>query len=450
MRNRAYIYYLLLIISVTGAVLSLVYSEYFLAVFAISIVIISSILLLREYRVNSRKLTYMLKALENNDSSFRFTDKGGDIYNALFINSLNEINEIRTAEKLSASEKEKYYGLILENVITGVVSIDEKGYVIHCNTRALNLLGVSVLTHISQLKRIDEDLYNAFLCEEDDKGKIVSLFNEKGKVNLSLRSSNIVLRGKKIRLLVINDIGEELETNEIEAWTRLIRVLTHEIMNTVTPISSLSETLSMMLKNVPEGDEKNIFRLLPEIKNGLEVINFSSKGLISFVDSYRNLTRIPNPVCKPIIIKDFFNKILILIKDDIGKAHISPTIELSSEDIMIYADENLISQVILNLIKNAISALEERMKMEADMVPLLKLRASIDNITEDVILEVVNNGSPISKENQEHIFIPFFTTKSNGNGIGLAISRQIMRKHNGSLKLKSSNEKETSFVLIFR
>lgn len=451
MRNRFFIYFFLLLVSVAGTTVLLVYKEFYYAIPVFALVVFAVIELIREYHANTRKITYMLNALENNDSSFRFTEKGGDRYNKLFIECLNKINGIIAAEKLSASEKEKYYGLILENVTTGVISFDDRGYVAHCNNRALNLLGLSVLTHISQLKRVDESVYDAFAAEGegDDNGVVISLYNEKGEVHLSLHKSYFVQRGKQLKLFVINDIGEELESNEIEAWTRLIRVLTHEIMNTVTPISSLSDTLSMMVKNSNETGGKNE-NLLPELKQGLDAISFSSKGLISFVDSYRNLTRIPTPDCKPIYVKNLIKKVITLVRDDLELRSVDPNVEIGNDDVMIYADENLISQVMINLIKNAISAIDERVNVELNYVPYIRIKTSIDSQSEDVIIEIANNGLPISKENQEHIFIPFFTTKSNGSGIGLAISRQIMRKHNGSLKLKVSNEHETSFVLIFK
>lgn len=453
MRYRVYIFLFSLFASIAGTTLLIVYKEYYLAIPAFLIVFISLYSLIREYRANTRKITYMLNALENNDTSFRFFDKGGDHYNRLYANTLNRINEILATEKLSAREQEKYFELLLDNVITGVVTVNDKGVVIHCNNKALELMGLNVLTHISQIKRVDENLYNAFLFDEKEI-KSVNMFNESGEVHLSLGFSYVTLRGEKIKIVAINDIGEELEEKESESWIKLIRVLNHEIMNTITPISSLSETLSEMVKKAPELDEVHEATIREEIKQGLEVISVSSKGLISFVNSYRNLTRIPTPNRKPLFVKDLVHRVLTLIKENLDKDQIHPVVELCSDDVMIYADENLISQVLINLIKNAVAAVIEREQASKEeglsYTPMIKIRATIDPNNEDVLLEVSNNGKVIPKEEQEHIFVPFFTTKATGTGIGLSISRQIMRKHDGSLKLKCSNDGETAFVLIFR
>lgn len=446
MRKRIYIYIFLLIISVAGAAVSLVYKEYL--IFASTIVLVSlfTVYLVLEYKTNTRKMTYMLNALENDDSSFRFYDKDGDYYNQLFSNTLNRINEIFSSEKLNAREQEKYFELLLDNVITGIITVNKKMDVIHCNNKALQLLGLQVLTHLSQLKKIDESVYDAFVEQDLSEGKTLSFYTESGEEHYSLKCSSITLRNEKLIIYAINDIGEELEEKELEAWTRLIRVLTHEIMNTVTPISSLSDTLSMMIKGSDKLDIEHEKVFKEEIKQGLEVISLTSKGLISFVESYRNLTRIPTPNRKPIFVKDLLHRVITLEKDEFDKVGVQPTLDMQNDSILIYADENLISQVLVNLIKNATAALKESQLGDK---ALLLLKVFIDS-SEDIHIEVTNNAEPISKEDIEHIFIPFFTTKSSGTGIGLSISRQIMRKHDGSLKLKCSNEKETTFALIFR
>lgn len=453
MRYRLFIYVFSLFASIVGTTLLIVYGEYYLAIPAFLIVILSSYSLVKEYRSNTRKITYMLNALENNDTSFRFFDKGGDRYNRLYANTLNRINEILASEKMNAREQEKYFELLLDNVITGIVTVNEKGAVVHCNNKALDLMGLSVLTHISQIQKVDDSLYKAFLFDEKEV-KPVTIYNESGEVHLSLRFSYVKLRGEDLKIIAINDIGEELEEKESESWIKLIRVLNHEIMNTITPISSLSETLSAMVNKAPELDPTHEATIRQEIKQGLEVISVTSKGLISFVDSYRNLTRIPTPTKKPIFVRDLIHRVLTLIKDNLEHADIHPSVELCSDDVMIYADENLISQVLINLIKNAVAAIGERKEAEGEGVPhykpFVRIRTTIEPNSEDVILEVSNNGKVIPKEEQEHIFVPFFTTKATGTGIGLSISRQIMRKHEGSLKLKCSNENETAFVLIFR
>lgn len=394
---------------------------------AIPISIGSIILIIKEFRTTTKRSSLLLNALENKDYSFRFSDKGSDKYLMNFNNDLERISQIIKEERIRTINNEKYYELIIENINSGVFTIDSKGYIINHNNKALELLGIAVLTHISQIERIDKELYNHILAKEVNKeNKTISIYNESKEIQLLIRKSTLEKASEKFTIICLNDIQEQLEEKEQESWIRLIRVLTHEIMNTITPISSLSETLSH--SSNPE-----------ELKEGLSVISSSSKGLISFVNTYRTLTKVPKPVKEIITFKNLINKVLTLSKEEINSRKIKLEISLEPEDIMIYADENLITQVLINLVKNAISAMEETTD------PLLKISASINPESEDISIDISNNGPAISPECQDHIFIPFFTTKNSGSGIGLSISRQIMRLHNGSLKLKSSTDELTTF-----
>uniref|UniRef100_UPI0026335270 sensor histidine kinase n=1 Tax=Bacteroides acidifaciens TaxID=85831 RepID=UPI0026335270 len=205
------------------------------------------------------------------------------------------------------------------------------------------------------------------------------------------------------------------------------RVLTHEIMNTVTPIASLSETL-LQFDKVDD-----------EIRNGLDSISQSSRGLIRFVESYRNLTRVAAPVKKAFFVRELAERVINLTKEQASEAGATCTYIEKSEDILLYADEGQISQIIINLVKNAIQAEADKIEITAEI-----------NLSECVIINVFNNGTPISKDSQDEIFIPFFTTKQDGTGIGLSLSRQIMRLHNGSLNLTRSDVNGTVFTLAFK
>lgn len=437
MRYRIILALLLVVACTAGCTYSVVEGLYILAAALLAGVVASCSWLISEVRQNIKKITIMLNALENNDSTFRF-HSGGDGYNELFISTLNRINEIFAHEKMSMREQERFFEVMLDNVITGIITINDHGQVIHYNDKALGLLGLSVFTHVTQLKRLDPAIYELFTSPESEGGHILSFFNERGEVHLSVKFSQIKVRGENLKIVAINDIGEELEEKEIESWTRLIRVLTHEIMNTITPVASLSDTLLMMIRK-EEGKSA-------EIAQGLEVISNSSKGLISFVNSYRSLTRIPTPNKQPVYIKDLIHRVVTLEKESLSEASVTTQINLKDETIMVYIDENLISQVLINLIKNSVAAISEG----GTENPFIRFDVSINPETEDVILEVSNNGKAIDKENQDHIFVPFFTTKSSGTGVGLSVSRQIMRQHGGTLKLKSSTPAETTFTMVFR
>ena len=224
-----------------------------------------------------------------------------------------------------------------------------------------------------------------------------------------------------------NDISGEIAENEQQSWTRLIRVLTHEIMNTITPIASLSETL-LKFDNADE-----------EIRTGLDTISQSSRSLIRFVESYRCLTRIPAPVKKAFYFRELAERVISLTSEQTALNGAICTYSELSEDVLLYADEGQITQIIINLIRNAIQAEAGKIEITAEINP-----------SEHVIINVINDGRPISKESQEEIFVPFYTTRQEGTGIGLSISRQIMRLHNGSLNLSRSDKNGTVFTLIFK
>lgn len=242
----------------------------------------------------------------------------------------------------------------------------------------------------------------------------------------------MIIRRERMKIISINDIDRQLDEKELESWIRLTRVLTHEIMNAITPITSLSDTLLQL-----HGDKDD------DIHRGLEVIQTTSRGLIAFVESYRRFTRIPQPDFKLLYVKKLLEQQVALGTEITPNEKIQIAIDVEPDDLMIQADENQISQVILNLIKNAVAALGGRSD------GWIRIKARYDQ-EKNVTIEVANNGAPIPPEVAEQIFVPFFTTKTDGSGIGLSISRQIMRLHHGSIKLLYSNNRETVFLLTFR
>jgi signal transduction histidine kinase len=246
-------------------------------------------------------------------------------------------------------------------------------------------------------------------------------------MTIALTASAATLGKDHVRVIAFNDISNEIAENEQESWSKLIRVLTHEIMNTITPIASLSDTL-LTFDGVDE-----------DIKNGLSTISESSKGLIKFVDSYRNLTRVAPPVKKAFYFKELAERVISLTREQAATNGAVCTFEDMSEDIILYADEGQITQILINLVKNAVQAEAKNIEITAEI-----------NLSEHIIINVTNDGLPISKESQDEIFVPFYTTKQEGTGIGLSLSRQIMRLHNGTLSLTRSDERETVFTLIFR
>lgn len=406
---------------------------YIISAAVILTAVISVLLTNRRIR---KKMTYMLDALEDKELNFRFDEKR--VFGRRMNMTLNRLKNIFDKERHEIIEQERYYGSMLDHVQTGVVVIDSKGGVNYCNATSLSILGMATFGHIRQLRTISEDLYKAFSNVSESEDTKASWYNERGQITISLTASQARIGGKSVKIAAFNDISSQIDENEQESWSKLIRVLTHEIMNTVTPIASLSDTLSGYLSAKAEGtltDDESA----PDIAAGLDTISHSARGLIKFVDTYRNLTRIAKPMKKAFFVRHLIEHVLQLTSQQTASNGVRCTYKEKTEDILLYADENQISQIMINLIKNACQAEASDISIEAE----------IDN-GEYVIINVSNNGKPISKESQAEIFVPFYTTKQDGTGIGLSLSRQIMRLHNGSIRLVSSNPERTVFSLIFK
>lgn len=385
--------------------------------------ITAAVTVLLTSRRMQRKVAYMLDALEDKELNFRFDESR--VIGRNFNRTLNRLRNIFDKERREIIEQEKYFGQMLDHVNTGIAVVNHSGQVSYCNKTALSLLGIATLSHIRQLRTVGESLYEGFQKVTDGTEERASYYNESGKMTISITASSATIGKETVRVIAFNDISSEMAENEQESWAKLIRVLTHEIMNTVTPIASLSETLL----NFEGADD--------EVKNGLSTISESSKGLIKFVDSYRDLTRVAQPVKKAIYLRELVERIINLTKEEANGAEC--TYIEKSDDILLYADQGQITQVLLNLVKNAIQAEAKKIIITAEIT-----------LSEQIIINVTNDGLPISRNSQDEIFVPFYTTKQEGTGIGLSLSRQIMRMHNGTINLTRSDSTATVFTLIFK
>lgn len=382
------------------------------------------------YRIHTKRVLFMIDALENNDNAIHFPEEKTTPETRDINRALNRVGHILYNVKSETAQQEKYYELILDCINTGVLVLNDNGVIYQKNNEALRLLGLNVLTHIRQLSKVDVTLMQKVeFCRTGEKLQI-TFNNERGTVNLSIRVSDITIRKEHLRILALSDINSELDEKEIDSWIRLTRVLTHKIMNSVTPITSLSDTL---LSLSDAHDE--------EIRSGLQTISTTGKGLLAFVESYRRFTRIPTPEPSLFYVKAFIDRMVELARHQNTCKNITFHTDISPADLIVYADENLISQVVINLLKNAIQAIGT----QADGKIEISARC---NDSEEVLIEIKNNGPVIPPEIADHIFIPFFTTKEGGSGIGLSISRQIMRLSGGSITLLPG--KETKFVLKFK
>lgn len=377
--------------------------------------------LYRHYRRNIKKVIFLFDAIDNVDSSFNFPMQGVSKNDRILHQSLNRIKAFLQHTREEQMEREKYYEKILNMVDAGIMVVDSHDNVLQHNQAALRLLDTDVLTHLNQVKTKLKDEH------------------------LSKHETATMIKDKPVRIIAISDVSHELSNQEIDSWIKLIRVLTHEIMNTITPVTSLSETL---LKELEESESLRI---------GLETIHKTGTELLSFVNNYRRFTYVPQPQPSLLYVEPFLQRMALLCNHEVS-------IEVAPKDLIVYADESLIAHVVTNLLKNATEAIKEHSEnfstgtdksKETDKSkdctfaqnPYIQIKAYA-NEQEAIIIDVINNAGLIPDDIAAHIFIPFFTTKKEGSGIGLSLSRQIMRVSGGTLSLHQDKEENTTTFRI--
>lgn len=367
------------------------------------VAVVGYIRLYRHYRRNIKKVTFLFDAIDNGDFSFNFPTEKRFKEDNILHQSLNRIKLFLQHTREEQMDREKYYEQILNAVDTGILVVDSHDNILQHNQAALRLLDTDVLTHMNQVK-----------------GKLKD-------EHLAKHETQAMLKDKHVRIIALSDVSHELSNQEVDSWIKLIRVLTHEIMNTITPVTSLSETL---LTRVTEDKD---------LKQGLETIHKTGTELLAFVNNYRRFTHVPQPQPALFYVEPFLERMALLCNHEVE-------IEVSPKDLLVYADESLLSHVVTNLLKNAVEAFREKEREDkqecrsADLQSAASKKAFIRlqayaNAQESIIIDVSNNAGLIPDDIASHIFIPFFTTKPEGSGIGLSLSRQIMRVSGGSLSL---------------
>ena len=390
-----------------------------------------NIWLYRHYRRNIKKVTFLFDAIDNGDFSFSFPTEKRFKEDNILHQSLNRIKFFLQHTREEQMDREKYYEQILNAVDTGILVVDSHDNILQHNQAALRLLDTDVLTHMNQVK---EKLKDEHLAKHETQA---------------------MLKDKHVRIIALSDVSHELSNQEVDSWIKLIRVLTHEIMNTITPVTSLSETL---LTRVTEDKD---------LKQGLETIHKTGTELLAFVNNYRRFTHVPQPQPALFYVEPFLERMAMLCNHEVE-------IEVSPKDLLVYADESLLSHVVTNLLKNAVEAFNGQEKLSAernkqdgnvqgrnkqecrsaDLQSAASKKAFIRlqayaNAQESIIIDVSNNAGLIPEDVASHIFIPFFTTKPEGSGIGLSLSRQIMRVSGGSLSLHQDKAQGiTTFRII--
>ncbi len=407
----------------------------FIAIFALSIAVY---LLFHFLNKTHQQINFFVKAIKNDDTTLRFPDNTGSAIINEVHQSLNELNKLLQEIKLQVRIKEQYFSEILQNISTGVIVFSGK-YITDVNKSAMDLLGVFPLKHISQIGRADADFAEHIDKMKGNEQQVLTYNRKNDKIQIKTTCTEIKIDDNAVKLITLQDIRSELERKEVDAWIKLIRVLSHEIMNALAPITSISQSLKDIWE---QQNGKSIEQLqfnVDKTTKGLGVISEMSEGLVRFVQSYRILSKPPQPILAKVTVCSFFDRLNILISP--FREDFSGTIQFSYpyQDFNLLIDEHLMVQVVTNLIKNAVEAFETDSNTN-------QISIDIDKYKKNILLKVTDNGAGIPPEIQEQIFVPFFTTKQNGSGIGLSYSKQIIRAHGGTLNCKSQTGK-TVFII---
>lgn len=418
--------------------------KYVSAAIVAGAIIIEIIELFRFTSVTNKKITKFLESIRYSDfsTSFSHDNKLGKSFRELN-KAFSNVADAFRKERAEKEEHLNYLNTVVQHVTAGLLSFDVDGNVGLINSAAKKFLNTPQLHNISEILGVDVTLYKKLKQMRPGDKALIRISND---LNLAIHATELKLRGHSYKLVAIQNIHSELESKEVEAWQNLTRVLRHEIMNSITPIASLTGTLNEILAEdlIPKEDESYEIsdESLSDLKEGLQTIENRSKGLITFVDAYRDYTSIPKPKFGLIKIDELFEHINKLLKREILELGIDFQSKILFDGLEITADRELVEMVLINLLKNAREALKERDGAKLEMT------ARVDE-NQRVIIDIKDNGPGIIPEAQERIFIPFYTTKKSGSGIGLALSRQIMQLHNGSLSVKSEPEVYTIFTLRF-
>jgi len=388
----------------------------------------------------NRDISKFLLSIKYSDFSQTFSDKSKS---KSFTELYSSFNEVINKFKKTRAEKEEHYrylNTVTQHVGVGLLSFDEHGNVEFINNSAKQLLRIKYLKNISTLERIQTGLGNEFLNLKPGKRSIIKLTDENEILQLILHSTEFKMRGNLYKLVSLQNIHSELEDKEMDAWQKLIRVLTHEIMNSVTPIASLASTVNDLLSK--KSNENLTEESIADIKSATKTIHKRSEGLIHFVNDYRSLTKIPKPNFQLIELTEMFSRIKELMDGNLKKKEVYFSYKILPPHLKLTCDPDLIEQVLINLILNSIHSVENTEN------PSIILYAGLDPRGK-LMIKVIDNGQGLSEELQEKIFIPFFSTKQEGSGIGLSLSKQIIKSHGGTIGVKSKQNEETVFTIKF-
>jgi two-component system, NtrC family, nitrogen regulation sensor histidine kinase NtrY len=439
----------LLIVSIVGLTLVLYRTEWYMTAVCIGLLLLFQLYDLVHYveRTN-RDISSFLEAIQHSDFTQRFAVKGGNPAFKELYESFNEVTDAFQRIKTDKQAHHLYLQTIVEHIGVGIVSFDEDGRVLLVNQVIKEVLHMPHLEHIEALSRISEELVEVLHNIGHNERRLVTLQVRDEQLQLALHATTLVSQGRTLKIVSCQNIKSELEEQELQTWQKLIRVLTHEIMNTITPVISLTSTVSQLVEEEVVGKavagEVPEEEVLEDIRAGLRTIEKRSTGMLHFVKNYRRLMRVPTPEVRTVKVKDLLKSVYTLLQPEMEAKHTKLSIYLRDEKAELQVDPELIEQVLINLIKNGMEASQQAASPSVEVIAYQE-----EQDRSRFRIDVQDNGNGISPENMDKIFIPFFTTKKQGSGIGLSLSKQIMRQHGGNIRVSSPPSGPTTFSLTF-
>ena len=409
-----------------------------------ALIIIQLLLLIRYLNKTNYEIAKMFDSFRDNDFSTIISNSTGSKSQRKLNESLNNFISLLKESQIENITKSQELYAAIENIGTGLIWFTDDGQIKLLNKATKELLSIKSLRNISELDYINKSFSKLLKEIKPSQQRVIKLFINDEPLHIAIKASVMVQRNNRIKLISLQNIKIELDEAELDSWQKLIRVLAHEIMNSIGPITTSTTAISRYLKN-DRGEAIDLNNMNKSIIDntikGLEIIEDRSVGLKDFVSRYRQLSNLPKPIISGIQLDAFIGNIGLLLKEELQESKIGFNYDIKPINLVLHADEKLISHVIINLLKNSIEAIQTSEK------PIIDLNI-FENEHDEIIIQISDNGSGIPQEIIDKIFIPFFTTKDEGSGIGLSLSRQIMRLHNGSINVKSSEEGAV-FQLVF-
>jgi two-component system, NtrC family, nitrogen regulation sensor histidine kinase NtrY len=427
------------------AVYYLLHPSYVQVVFAAFLIVILVVELAGYVTRSNNELAKFILAVKYRDFSQQFNENHTNPSLKQLHHAFNQIN--KTFRDLSTEKEGQYQYLqtLLELIDTGIISFNQQGEVAWVNESFKQTLELPYLKNIQALSKRNEVLYQAIVTLKPGDNSVLKLTVGKKTMQLLLSATSFKLHGETLTLVAFKNVSTALDETETEAWQKLLRVMTHEIMNSVAPIASLADTLRKHVRlekeaiTEPAGYHTD---LLDDVEEGIAIIQSRSEGLLKFAQIYRNFSKITTPLLTTVYIQELFNSIGGLLKAQLDDKRIRLIISVTPPDLVLQADTHLMEQVLINLVLNAAKAVRDREN------PQIQLLARADD-NERVVIEVIDNGTGIPSEVIDSIFIPFFTTHKDGSGIGLSLAKQIMHLHKGSIQVQSVENEGSVFRLQF-